>query len=692
MDLEEKKIKALSKLRNIGIIAHIDAGKTTLTERILFYTGRIHRLGEVHDGAATMDFLPEEQERGITIASACTTCLWRGKQINIIDTPGHVDFTIEVERSLRVLDGAVGVFCAVSGVEPQSETVWRQSEEHGIPKLAFINKMDRPGADFGAVLDSMRKRLGANPLPLQMPLGAGAEFEGLVDLISLTHLKFTGEHGEKVTVLALEDNKISEALSWREKMLETLAENDEIFMDLYLSEAEISEADIKSAIRRATLHNSLVPALCGSALRNLGVQPVLDAVIDYLPSPAERPPIVGLEADKNPTKKKTEELFEKVSILPDRDAPLVALVFKVVMDAGRKNVFLRIYAGTLAEGDRLVNTTRGESERPSRLFRFHAEKKERLERAFAGDIIGAAGLKSAHTGDTFCTPGRLVVLEKISEYQPVISLAIEGRNAEENDRLADVLGRYAEEDPTLKNTTDEETGQFILSGMGELHLEVVLERLSREYNLQPRAGKPQVVYQETPGIEATGEGLFHRELSEKMHYGFVTVKITPLSRGAGKAVTLSEKLNPANISKAFVEAAVEGARDALQSGSILGYPVEDVLVEITEIGRKDGESSAIGYRMAAALAAKDALQRSQPKLLEPIMLLEIVTPPDFTGDVIGLLGAKGAKVEDISDRGGAKVVTALASMTKLFGFSTELRSATQGRAGITMQFSKFDIL
>jgi elongation factor G len=672
----------LDRLRNIGIIAHIDAGKTTLTERVLFYAKRIHRMGEVHDGTATMDFMPEEQERGITIASAFTSCEWRDKTVNIIDTPGHVDFTIEVERSLRVLDGAVGVFCAVGGVEPQSETVWMQSERYRVPKLAFINKMDRLGADFESVLGDMVEKLKAKPLPMQIPVGQGQEFQGVVDLLTMQRLTFDlGSLGEKWEASEPSDEEIAAAEPWRERLLETLAEEDESVLEKYLSGEDLSLDELRAAVRRATLERKLTPVFCGSALKNIGVQPVLDAVCDYLPSPEEVVPQEAVDP----------ETGKKLQIEVSHEAPLTAMAFKVSLETGRKLVVVRIYSGCLMPGQTVYNVTQGRNERAARLFRLHAGHKEKLDFAFAGDIVAVAGMKLARTGDTLTeSDGNRLVLEQISKYKPVISLALEPRNKEEGDRLEEILQKFLLEDPTLDVTKDEETEQLIISGMGELHLEVVLDRLRREYNLDPRAGNPQVVFQETITSPGAGEGEFDRELGETEHYGRVSVSVKPLPRDAGREVVFEMDTEP--WPEAWVDSVAKAVEDNLQSGVLKGYPLQDVRVAVKEMRRKEGKSTPVGYHMAAAAALREALQNAKPVLLQPIMWLEVYVPEDFVGDVVGLLGAKGAKIENMYDRAGQKVVQALAPMVKLFGFSTDLRSASQGRAVFMMKFARFDML
>lgn len=673
-----------SKLRNIGIIAHIDAGKTTLTERILFYTRKIHRMGEVHEGTATMDFMPEEQERGITITSACTTCHWKDRVINIIDTPGHVDFTIEVERCLRVLDGAVGVFCAVAGVEPQSETVWRQSEQFGVPKLAFVNKMDRPGADFDRTVQAIRTRLGANAVPVTIPVGSGADFSGVIDLIRAKVLSFS-EDDEGMTVSeSAPEGDLKEACSKaRDHMLESLADVDDVFMEKYL-EGSVTEDDIRSAMRRAVLARTFTPVLAGSALGNKGVQPLLDAICDFLPSPCDLPPVKGLDAKG-----------ESVSVPLTEDGPFVGLVFKVVMEDGRKTAFLRVYSGRFDEGDSLTNVNRGKDDRVGRIYRLHADHREQLKSASAGDIVAVVGLRSAHTGETYAK-GIDVRLEAIESYAPVITLALEPRNADEGKVLDEALARYTEEDPTLLSHFDEETGMRTISGMGELHLDVTLERMRREYHISPRVGAPEIIMRET--ITGTGEGdcVFDRELGKVQHFGHVSVSVAPRPRGAGNTVKPGsflpeDKIAAAKvIQKELLAAALEGATDALQSGDLTGYPVVDVAVTITGIERRDGVASEPGCRMAAAQALKQALAAASPVILEPVMNVTISCPEAELGSAISLFDTLGGKIDEMEDNSGQKVVHGTASLRKLFGFSTKLRSATQGRAGLVMSFSRFD--
>ena len=677
----------LARLRNIGIIAHIDAGKTTLSERMLFYTDKIHRMGEVHNGNATMDYLPEEQERGITITSACTSCIWQGHAVNLIDTPGHVDFTIEVERSLRVLDGAVGVFCGVSGVEPQSETVWRQSEHFAVPKLAFINKMDRSGANFAAVLEDLRTRLGAVPAPLNIPLGEGEEFAGVIDLIAMESLHFdAGSQGSRIIRSPLTPTQEKQARAARERSLETLAEADEVFLEAYLSGA-YSTDDIHAALRRACIARLVTPVLCGAALRNCGVQPVLDAVCGYLPSPLDLPPAQG-----------QAENGASVFIVPDPAAPLSALVFKVLMEHGRKLVLLRLYAGTLREGDACRNLSRKADDRVYRMYRLHADRREQIAEAHAGDIVAVVGLRSAQTGDSYGSGERPLLLEPIAAYQPVITLALEPRNADEGKALDEALERFVAEDPTLTVHVDEASGHRYVSGMGELHLDVLQERVRREYGIAPRAGNPQVVLRETIRKTASAQAEFDRELGKERHYGNVSVRVGPRTRGSGNhiffGVFLQEpsRVWPKAWSKSLLDATRQGVADALQSGALTAYPVQDVEVEITGLVGREGISSPPGHHMAAGQALRDALTAASPMALEPVMAVEISVPESYLGPTLSLFGGCGGKVEAIFERAGQKLLRGLAPMRQLFGFSTSLRSATQGRAGLVMTFEKFDVL
>lgn len=675
------KDQYLNKIRNIGIIAHIDAGKTTLTERILFYTKKIHRLGEVHEGTATMDYMPEEQERGITITSACTSCQWNKHQVNIIDTPGHVDFTIEVERSLRVLDGAVGVFCAVGGVEPQSETVWRQSEYYKVPKIAFVNKLDRVGADFVAVLDDMREKLQATPLPLQFPVGQGSDFKGLIDILGSKFLRFDPQSkGATVIQEEIPSELEEQTASWREQLIETLADVNEGIMETYLAGDMPADADLQAAIRQSTLDLQVVPVLAGSALKNIGVQPVIDAVIAYLPAPSQVKPAQGIDPATH----------RKKSFPVSPDAPLSALVFKIILEGGRPLSLMRVYSGRIKAGGSVYNATQRVEQRVARLFTLHASHKSRLEEVRAGEIVAAAGLKGARTGDTLCRKDNQLVLEQISQYKPVMSLALEPRNTTEEEKLLQALEKMLLEDPTLSLTRDEDTEQIILSGMGELHLEVLLERLRREYKVDLRSGNPQVVYRETIAEKATAEDEFHRELGDTVHHGRVHLRVEP--RGRQKENRVYWEMDTTGWPQAWIQAVYQAVEDGLQSGVLRGYPIQGVGVAIIGLQRHLDVSSQVGFHLAAGGALKKALQAARPLLMEPIMQVEVFVPEDFVGDVVSLLGSKGAKIENMYDRGGGKVIQALTPLRQLFGFATDLRSSTQGRGNFMMKFDRFDVL
>jgi len=669
----------LSRIRNIGVVAHIDAGKTTVTERILFYTGKSYKMGEVHDGEAVMDWMPQEQERGITITSAVTTCDWRNHEIHIIDTPGHVDFTIEVERSLRVLDGAVVVFSAVEGVEPQSETVWHQADKYGVPKIAFINKMDRIGADFYNAVAMMKERFLSVPLPVQVPLGEGEHFRGIVDLIRMRLITWQEDTlGAAFDVSEIPADFRAEAESRRERLLETLAEADDEVAEKYLGEVALTEAELIRAIRRATVALKIVPVLCGAALRNKGIQPVLDAVVDYLPSPEDIPPVRGI----NPVTK-----AEETRAASDKE-PFTALAFKVSMMEGRKITFVRIYSGILKAGDEVYNATKGRKEKVARLLKMHANKRERIDVAGAGDIIAVAGLKEAQTGDTLCSESKPLILESIEFYDPVISQAIEAKTPADQEKLPEVLAKISEEDPTLKVKYDEETAQTIISGMGELHLEIVVDRLLREYNVHVNTGKPRVVYRETIQKAVEVEGRFERELGEKKHFGHVKLVLEPLPRGAGNEIR--NELPAESIPPEYHSVIEESLGEAVMSGIVAGYPVLDVLARITGGSYREGEASAVGYRIAAATAFRDGCSKADPILLEPIMRVDVLTPRDFMGEVIGDLNARKGEVESVNPKGPVTEIRANVPLRSLFGYSTDLRSATQGRAVFTMQFLRYD--
>jgi len=669
----------LSRIRNIGVVAHIDAGKTTVTERILYYTGKSYKMGEVHDGEAVMDWMPQEQERGITITSAVTTCEWRNHEIHIIDTPGHVDFTIEVERSLRVLDGAVVVFSAVEGVEPQSETVWHQADKYGVPKIAFINKMDRVGADFANAVEMMKERFASVPLPVQAPLGDAENFRGIVDLVRMRLITWQENTlGAAFDVSEIPEDFRAEAEARRESLLETLAEVDDEIAEKYLGEVPVADAELVRAIRKATVSLKLVPVLCGAALRNKGIQPILDAVVDFLPSPEDIPPVRGV----NPVKK-TEETRS-----PSDREPFTALAFKVSMMEGRKITYVRIYSGLLKAGDEVFNATKGRKEKVARLLKMHANKRERIDVAGAGDIIAVAGLKEAQTGDTLCSESKPLVLESIEFYNPVISQAIEAKTPADADKLPDVLAKISEEDPTLKVKYDEETAQTIISGMGELHLEIVVDRLMREYNVHVNTGKPRVVYRETIQKAVEVEGRFERELGEKKHFGHVKLVLEPLPRGTG--IEIRNELSPEAIPPEFHPVVEESVGEAVLSGVVAGYPVLDVRVRITGGSAKEGEASAVGYKIATQTAFRDGCSKADPVLLEPIMRVDILTPRDFMGEVIGDINARKGEVESVNPKGPVTEIRANVPLRSLFGYSTDLRSATQGRAIFTMQFLRYD--
>jgi len=672
-----KKTK-ISAVRNIGIIAHIDAGKTTVTERILFYTGRSHKLGEVHDGEAVMDWMPDEQERGITITSAVTTCPWQDVEIHLIDTPGHVDFTIEVERSLRVLDGAVGVFSAVEGVEPQSETVWRQADKYRVPKIAFLNKMDRVGADFFGTVEMMQARLNARPLLLQLPVGSGETFRGVIDLLQMKRIEW--DEASLGTVFRTEEipaELAAQAAEYRERLVAAAAEFDEGLMEAYLSEQPIATAELLAAIRRATIRLELVPVLCGAALRNKGIQPLLDAVARFLPSPLDIPPARGVHP----------ETGEPVEVHARESDPLVALIFKVSLMEGRKLCFARLYSGRLKAGAEVYNATLRRKEKVARLLRMHANKRERIEEASAGSIIGIMGLKDSSTGDTLCTVEHPVMLERIEAYEPVISVAVEPKTHADQEKLDEILEKFTAEDPTLRVRKDEDTGQTILSGMGELHLEIVTSRMQREFNTNVNVGRPQVVYRETIDAPARAAALFDRDIAGTRHVAEVEIEVRPLPRGAGAAFTAA--IPAESLPAAFVEAARKGAMSALESGPVSGYPVVDVAVWLVRAALQEN-ASELAFTVAASMACRDALGRGAPVLLEPIMTAEVLVPDAFLGEVIGDLNARNGKIESIEHRAGLQVVTVTVPLSRMFGYSTALRSATQGRGTFTMQFARFD--
>ena len=674
-----KKTEKINNIRNIGIIAHIDAGKTTVTERILYYTGRSHKIGEVHDGEAVMDWMVDEQERGITITSAVTTCQWDGREIQIIDTPGHVDFTIEVERSLRVLDGAVGVFCAVGGVEPQSETVWRQADHYKVPKIAFVNKLDRIGADFFGTVQMMRDRLNANPLIIQIPAGSEESFSGVVDLIHMQQIRWDDDTlGSSYQTTAIEARFREDAEIYRDQLLEHLAELDDGVMEAYLAERPIDAETILAAVRKATIALEAVPVLCGSALKNKGIQPLLDAVSRFLPSPLDVPALTGTHP----------ETGETVRCPPDEKAPLAALIFKVSMIEGRKLNFLRVYSGKLTSGSDVYNPSRNKKEKISRILRMHANKRERVEMVGPGAIVGVVGLKDASTGETLCQQEHPVLLEKMEFYEPVISVAVEPKTHSDQEKLQQVLEKFMAEDPTLRVREDEDTGQMILSGMGELHLEIITSRMQREFNTRVNVGKPQVVYRETIESPAVGKAVFDKEVAGSRHYGEVTLRLEPLQRGDGKR--FESRLSEAELAPGLVKAVEKGVMESLESGILMGYPVVDVKAVMTAAVSRESTSSELAFSVAATMAVREALLAGRSFLLDPIMAVEVIVPEDFTGDVIGDLNSRGGKIESIQPKMGAQIIKATVPLARMFGYATSLRSATQGRGTFTMQFSRFD--
>ena len=674
-----KKKNTISRIRNIGIIAHIDAGKTTVMERILYYTGRSHKIGEVHDGEAIMDWMPDEQERGITITSAVTTCHWKDSEIQIIDTPGHVDFTIEVERSLRVLDGAIGVFCAVGGVEPQSETVWKQADKYHIPKIAFINKLDRVGAGFFEAVEMMKKRLKANPLIVYLPVGSEDDFAGVIDLINMQQIVWDEDNlGATFTTGKISSEYLDIAEEYREKLIEAMAEIDDGIMEAYLSEIPIASENLVAAIRKATINLKLVPVLCGSALKNKGIQPLLDAIVQFLPSPLDIPPIKG-------THPETGDIIECQA--KDRD-PLAALIFKVSMIEGRKLSYVRIYSGKMQAKTDVYNPARKTTEKLSRILRMHANKRERIDVAGAGSIVGVVGLKDSSTGETLCAIDRPVLLEKIEFYEPVISVAVEPKTHADQEKLDEVLGKFTAEDPTLRVKKDIDTGQTILSGMGELHLEIIISRMQREFKTNVNVGKPQVVYRETIAQEAQGSAVFDKEVAGQRHFGEVTVKLKPLKRGTENR--FKRTIGGETIPDIFIPAIEKGVMESLGSGALMGYPVVDVEVILIGGSCKESLGSELAYTVSASMACKTALAKGEPFLLDPIMDVEVFVPEAFMGDVIGDLNSRNGKIESIAHKMGSQVIKATVPLAHMFGYSTTLRSATQGRGTFTMQFSHFD--
>ena len=681
----------LERIRNIGIIAHIDAGKTTTTERFLFYTGRTHRMGSVDEGTTVTDWMTQERERGITITAAAVTCFWRGHQINIVDTPGHIDFTAEVQRSLRVLDGGIVVFDAVAGVEPQSETVWRQAQDFGVPLIAFINKMDKLGADFAHAVETIRERLAVNPVAIQWPIGCEADFRGVVDLLEMQAVVWTDELGTSSEIVQNPEIEMEDVmLEARERAVEQIVETDDELMTLYLEEREIPVAQLRQALRRATLSGQLNPVLCGSALRNKGIQPLLDAVVDYLPSPLDVPPVEGL----NPYTQKVE------SRSADSSAPLAALVFKIASDpyVGRLAYF-RVYSGKVKVGSRVINASKRRRERIGRLLRMFADRREEIQELGAGDIGATLGLKDTFTGETLCAPQGPIILETISFPEPVISVAIEPRTAADQDRLAEGLRRLAEEDPTFVVRVDENTGQTLISGMGELHLEILASRLVREFGVSGRVSRPRVTYRETITQRAEGEGLFERQTGGRIHFGHVWLEVGPLpppspslqggERGKG-GFLFEDATRGRALPQEFVQAVERGCREAMESGVLAGYQMVDVKVRLLDAEWVEETSSELACKVAGSLAFNQAVERASPVLLEPVMRLETVAPEAYTGEVMGDLNARGAEISEVTSRaGGVQVIRAFVPLAKMFGYATDLRSLTQGRGTFTMEFNHY---
>jgi elongation factor G len=674
------KQKNISQFRNIGIMAHIDAGKTTVTERILYYTGKSYKIGEVHDGEAVMDWMQDEQDRGITITSAVTTCEWNKSVIQIIDTPGHVDFTVEVERALRVLDGAIGVFCAVGGVEPQSETVWRQADRYCVPRMAFINKMDRTGADFFTAVDSIKEKLKANPVMLQIPMGSEDNFNGIIDLVNMKQIIWDDEtRGAEYSEHEIDNTFQELAMEYRENMLEAVSEVNDDIMEKYLSEEDISAVEINKAVRDATIAREIVPVFCGSALKNKGIQPLLDAIELFLPSPADVPPVKGMHPETD----------EELEFLPQKNGPLAALIFKVSMIEGRKLSFARIYSGKIETGSDVFNPLLNKKEKLSRILKMHANKRERVKEASAGDIIGIVGLKNSGTGDTLCSQDNPVFLEKMEYEDPVISIAIEPKTHADQEKLDNVLEKFIIEDPTLKVKKDEETGQTILSGMGELHLEIIISRMLKEFKTNVNVGNPQVVYREILKSKTSGSAVFEREISGRVHFANVSITFEPLKRGDG--ISFESKIGDDKIPAQYLPMIEKGIKESLEGGFLKGYPLVDLAIKLTD-GSFDERSSELGFSVCASMACKNALEKASLSLLEPIMAVEIFVPDNYMGDAISDLNARGGKVESIQPKSGVQVIKAVAPLARMFGYSTALRSVSQGRGTFSMQFSKFDMV
>ena len=671
----------LDRYRNIGIMAHIDAGKTTTTERILFYTGVSHKIGEVHDGAATMDWMAQEQERGITITSAATTCTWKDYQINIIDTPGHVDFTIEVERSLRVLDGAVGVFCAVGGVQPQSETVWRQADKYHVPRIAFVNKMDRTGARFFEVVEEIRERLGHNAVALNLPIGNEENFKGVVDLVSMKAIIWHDEAmGSQYDVQDIPAELVEQANEYREKLLDSVLVYDDALMEAYLEGNEIDEAALKACIRKAVVNIDMIPVLCGTAFKNKGVQTLLDAVVDFMPAPIDVPAIKGVDPD--------DETKEDSRPSSD-DVPFAALAFKVMNDPFVGSLtFIRVYSGVLESGSYAINSTKGKKERIGRLLQMHANERKEIKEVRAGDIAAAVGLKTTTTGDTLCAEDKPIILERMEFPEPVISVAIEPKTKADQEKMGVALGRLAAEDPSFRVRTDEETGQTIISGMGELHLEIIVDRMKREFKVECNVGKPQVAYRETIRKGIKSEGKFVRQSGGRGQYGHVWLEIEPLEPGGG--YVFEDKIAGGVVPREYIPAVSKGIEEAMQSGVMAGYPMVDIKVALVDGSYHDVDSNEMAFKIAGSMGFKEGTAKANPVLLEPYMEVEVVTPEDYMGDIVGDLNRRRGRVLGMADQGNAKVIDAEVPLAEMFGYSTNLRSMSQGRATYTMQFKHYE--
>jgi elongation factor G len=680
----------LERTRNIGIMAHIDAGKTTTTERILFYTGITYKLGEVHEGTAVMDWMEQEQERGITITSAATTCFWRDHRINIIDTPGHVDFTVEVERSLRVLDGAVAVFDAVSGVEPQSETVWRQADKYRVPRICFVNKMDRVGADFKGTLAQIESKLQGNPVAVQLPIGSEDKFIGVVDLVRMKAITYKDETlGADYIVSDIPADMLDEAREYREKLIEKVSEVDDKLLEKYLHGETITDGEIKAALRKRTIESvrnedaPFVVVLCGSAFKNKGVQLLLDAVVDYLPSPVDIPPVTGRDLSR---KDSEEALVERKA---DDNEPFAALAFKIMTDpfVGQLT-FFRVYSGTLTTGSSVLNATKGKTERIGRLLKMHANKREEIKEVNAGDIAAAVGLRSVTTGDTLCDDKKPVLLESMEFPEPVITLAIEPRTKADQEKLGQGMAKLMAEDPTFRVNTDEQTGQVVIRGMGELHLEIIVDRLKREFNVEASVGKPQVAYKETLTAPAEGEGRFVRQTGGRGQYGHAKIRVIPLPPGTG--YQFDNQIVGGAIPKEYIKPIDQGIQEALTRGVLAGYPVDDVRVELYDGSYHEVDSSEMAFKIAGSMAFQDAAKKARPVLMEPIMRVEVVVPKDYLGDVMGDLASRRGRIQSQEDRGGTQIISALVPLSEMFGYATELRSRTQGRATYSMHFERYE--